>query len=141
MMVCCYGGASFSTCNDDIAASMHDNRYFEVLDELMDITGSTELHKRMRFWFVQEIAKEEGLLKFLRDRCDGLRRKNARPRVLIHEIEALGERRVALDSLESLKQTHARETAKLAALTDAIAESLAGIHEKERHVARIDLND
>ncbi|GJU88901.1 hypothetical protein Tco_1301324 [Tanacetum coccineum] len=48
---------------------------------------------------------------------------------------------VAVDSLESLKQTHVRETAKLAALTDAIAESLAGIHEKERHVAKLDLND
>ncbi|GJS39913.1 hypothetical protein Tco_0564956 [Tanacetum coccineum] len=80
---------------------------FEVLDELMEITGSTELHKRMRFWFVQEIAEEEGLLKFLRDRCDDLRRKNPRRRVLIH----------------------------------AIAESLAGIHEKERHVAKMDLND
>ncbi|GJW61043.1 hypothetical protein Tco_0110378 [Tanacetum coccineum] len=96
---------------------------FEVLDELMEITGSTELHKRMRFWFVQEIAEEEGLLKFLRDRCDDLRRNKARR------------------SVSSLKQTHARETAKLAALTDAIAESLAGIHEKERHVAKIDLND
>nr|GEX67376.1 glycoside hydrolase, family 79 [Tanacetum cinerariifolium] len=87
---------------------------FEVLDELMEITGSTELHKRMRFWF---------------------------RRVLIREIEALGERGVAVDSLESLKQTHARETAKLAALTDAIAESLAGFHEKECHVGKLDLND
>ncbi|GJW33679.1 hypothetical protein Tco_0053711 [Tanacetum coccineum] len=48
---------------------------------------------------------------------------------------------VAVDSLESLKQTHTRETAKLAALTYAITESLAGIHEKERHVAKLDLND
>nr|GEW80113.1 hypothetical protein [Tanacetum cinerariifolium] len=82
-------------------------------DDLAEITGSTELHKRMRFWF----------------------------RVLIHEMEALGERGVAVDSLESLKQSHARETAKLAALTYAIAESLAGIHERECHVAKIDLND
>ncbi|GJW48989.1 hypothetical protein Tco_0080635 [Tanacetum coccineum] len=37
---------------------------FEVFDELMEITGSTELHKRMRFWFVQEIAKEEGTLVY-----------------------------------------------------------------------------
>ncbi|GJS24747.1 hypothetical protein Tco_0453379 [Tanacetum coccineum] len=114
---------------------------FEVLDELMEITGSTELHKRMRFWFLQEIAEEEGLLKFLRDRCDDLRMKNARRRVLFHEMEALGERRVAVDSLESLKQTHARETAKLSALTYAIAESLVGIHEKEIHVAKMNLND
>ncbi|GJT70136.1 hypothetical protein Tco_1029422 [Tanacetum coccineum] len=114
---------------------------FEVLDELMKITGSTELHKRMWFWFVQEIAEEEGLLKFLRDRCNDLRRKKARHHVLIREMEALGEHGVAVDSLKSLKLTHARETAKLAALTDAIAESLTSIREKERHVAKIDLND
>nr|GEX16201.1 hypothetical protein [Tanacetum cinerariifolium] len=53
--------------------------------------------------------------------------------MLIRKMEALGERVVAIDSLESLKQTHARETAKLAALTDAIAESVVGILEKERH--------
>ncbi|GKD30964.1 hypothetical protein Tco_1241742 [Tanacetum coccineum] len=73
---------------------------FEVLDELMEITGSSELHKRMRFWFVQELAEEEGLVKFLRDRCDDLRRKKARRRVLIGEMEASGARGVAVDSLE-----------------------------------------
>ncbi|GKA83024.1 hypothetical protein Tco_0789772 [Tanacetum coccineum] len=114
---------------------------FEVLDELMEIIDSTELHKCMRVWFVQEISEQEGLLKFLRDRCDDLRRKNARRRVWIRKMEALGEREVAVDSLESLKQTHARETAKLAALIDAIAKSLAGIHEKERHVTKMNLND
>ncbi|GJW84017.1 hypothetical protein Tco_0157162 [Tanacetum coccineum] len=76
---------------------------FEVLDELMEITGSIELHKRMRFWFCNRLPKKKNV-------------------------------GVAVDSLESLKQTHARETAKLAALIDAIAESLAGIHEKELHV-------
>ncbi|GJZ64174.1 hypothetical protein Tco_0620595, partial [Tanacetum coccineum] len=74
-----------------------------VLDELMEITGSTELHKRMRFWFVQEIAEKEGLLKFIREHCDDLRRKSARRRVLIREMKALGDRGVAVDSLESLK--------------------------------------
>nr|GEZ28053.1 hypothetical protein [Tanacetum cinerariifolium] len=82
---------------------------FEALDELMEITSSTELHKRMRFWFVQEIAEEEGLLKFLRERYDDLRRKITKRRVLIREMEALEDRGVLVDSLESLKQTHARE--------------------------------
>ncbi|GJU46867.1 hypothetical protein Tco_1204133 [Tanacetum coccineum] len=106
---------------------------FEVSDELMEITGSTELRKRMRFWFVQEIAEEEGLLKYLCDRCDDLRRKSVRRCVLIREMEALGECGVAVDSLDCLKQTHARETAKLAGLTNVMAETLAGIHEKEGH--------
>nr|GEU62399.1 glycoside hydrolase, family 79 [Tanacetum cinerariifolium] len=89
----------------------------------------------------EEIVEEEGLLKFLRERCDDLRRKRARHRVLIRDMEALGDRGMAVDSLESLKQTHARETTKLAGLTDVMAETLAGIHEKEGHVARLDLND
>nr|GEZ68491.1 hypothetical protein [Tanacetum cinerariifolium] len=95
----------------------------------------------MRFWFVQEIDEEEGLLKFLCDLCDDLRRKKARRRMLIRKMKALRQCGVAVDSLESLKKTHARETAKLDALTDAIAKSLAGIHEKEHHVAKMDLND
>ncbi|GKE61213.1 hypothetical protein Tco_1511580 [Tanacetum coccineum] len=80
----------------------------------MKIAGSTELHKRMRFWFMQEISEEEGLLKFLRDCYDDLRRRSARLRVLIGEMEALGARGVTVDCL---KQTQARETDKFAALT------------------------
>ncbi|GJX89131.1 hypothetical protein Tco_0341145 [Tanacetum coccineum] len=45
-----------------------------------------------------------------------IRRKISWRRVLIREMEALGDRGVAVDSLESLKQTHAREIAKLAGI-------------------------
>ncbi|GJX45709.1 hypothetical protein Tco_0262385 [Tanacetum coccineum] len=79
--------------------------------EVLDELMEIILHKRMRFWFVQVISEEE--------------RRSW----------------VAIDSLESLKQTYARETAKLAGLTDVMVETLAGIHEKEGHVARLDLND
>ncbi|GJT19065.1 hypothetical protein Tco_0877771 [Tanacetum coccineum] len=88
---------------------------FEVLDEHMEITGSTKLHKRMRFLFVQKIAKEEVFLKFLRDRCNDLRRRSAKRRMLIGEMEALGSRRMTVDCL---KQTQARETDKLVALIE-----------------------
>nr|GFC00446.1 hypothetical protein [Tanacetum cinerariifolium] len=91
--------------------------------------------------FVQEIAEEEWFLNFLRDRCDDLRRPSARRRVLISEMEALGARGVAVDSLDCLKQTQARETGKLAALTEVLLETQAGIHENEGHVAKMDLND
>ncbi|GJZ27550.1 hypothetical protein Tco_0571803 [Tanacetum coccineum] len=108
---------------------------FEVLDELMEITDSTKLHKHMRFWFVQEIAKEEGFLKFLHDRCDDMRRRSARRHVLIGEMEALGARGVAVDSLDCLKQIQARETGKLAALIEVLAETQAGVHEKDGHIS------
>nr|GEX99676.1 hypothetical protein [Tanacetum cinerariifolium] len=114
---------------------------FEVLDELIEITDSTELHKRMRFWFVQEIVEEEGFVNFIRNRCDDLRRRNAMHHVLIGEMKALGARGVAVDYLDCLKQTQARETGKLAALTEVLAKTRVGIHEKEGHVAKMDLND
>nr|GEW73089.1 hypothetical protein [Tanacetum cinerariifolium] len=100
-----------------------------------------KLFKNYSKEFGQEIAEEEGLLKFLNDRCDDLRRKNDRRRVLIRKMEALEEPGVAVDSLETLKETHARETTKLSALKYAIAESLAGNHENERHVVKLGLND
>ncbi|GJW24862.1 glycoside hydrolase, family 79 [Tanacetum coccineum] len=61
-----------------------------------------------------------------------VRRKSVTRRVLIREMKALGECGVVVDSLEFLKQTHARETAKLVGLTDVMAETLAGIHENEK---------
>nr|GFB38509.1 hypothetical protein [Tanacetum cinerariifolium] len=50
------------------------------------------------------IFEEEGFLIFLRDRCDDLRMRNARRRVLIGEMEALEARGVVVDSLDCLKQ-------------------------------------
>nr|GEW67763.1 glycoside hydrolase, family 79 [Tanacetum cinerariifolium] len=69
------------------------------------------------------------------------KRRITKRRVLIGEMEALGDRGVVVDCLECLKQTNARETDKLVALTEVLVETQAGIHEKEGHVARMDLND
>ncbi|GKC93770.1 hypothetical protein Tco_1159212 [Tanacetum coccineum] len=87
----------------------------------------------------KDTSEEEGFLKFFHDRCDDLRRRNARRHVLIGEMEALGARGVVVDCLECLKQTHAREIDKLAALKEVMVET--GIHEKEGQVARMELND
>nr|GEY96680.1 zinc finger, CCHC-type [Tanacetum cinerariifolium] len=62
-----------------------------------------------------------------------------RCRVLIGEVEYLGARVVAVDSLDFLKQTQARETGKLAASTKVLAETQAGIHGKEGHQAEHEL--
>ncbi|GJU75406.1 leucine-rich repeat-containing protein [Tanacetum coccineum] len=107
---------------------------FEVFDELMEITGSTELHKRMRFWFVQEIAKEEGLLKFLRDRCDDLRRKNARRRVLIREMEGSGEHGGGYDAKRYTRTYEAYE--QFQAMTNQEAEgSGSGIKRTRTYIS------
>ncbi|GKC42532.1 hypothetical protein Tco_1060254 [Tanacetum coccineum] len=67
-----------------------------------------------------------------------MRRRSAKRLVLIGEIEALGARGMAVGCL---KQTQARKTDNLVALTDLLAETQAGIHEKEGHMAKMDLND
>ncbi|GJT33428.1 hypothetical protein Tco_0923847 [Tanacetum coccineum] len=68
-------------------------------------------------------------------------RRSARCRVLISEMEDLGAREVAVDCLDCMKKTQVRETDKLADLTEVLVETQAGIHQKEGHVAKIDLND
>nr|GFC69228.1 hypothetical protein [Tanacetum cinerariifolium] len=50
-------------------------------------------------------------------------------------MKSLGDRGMAVDSLECLTQTHTRETAMFVALTSVMVETQAGIHEKEGHVA------
>ncbi|GKD13961.1 hypothetical protein Tco_1198368 [Tanacetum coccineum] len=70
-----------------------------------------------------------------------MRRRRARRRVLIGEMEALEARGVVVDSLDCLKQTQARETNMFATLTEVLAKTRAGIHEKEGHVAKMDLDD
>ncbi|GKD15823.1 hypothetical protein Tco_1204981 [Tanacetum coccineum] len=107
---------------------------FEVLDELIKITSSMELHKHMQVWLVQEIVEEERSTNFLHDQCDDLRRRITKLRMLISEMEALGARWVAVDCLECLRETQAREIDKLATLTEVLVETQASIHEKEGHV-------
>ncbi|GJU44078.1 hypothetical protein Tco_1201344 [Tanacetum coccineum] len=114
---------------------------FEVLDELIKITSSMELHKHMQVWLVQEIVEEERSTNFLHDQCDDLRRRITKLRMLISEMEALGARWVAVDCLECLRETQAREIDKLATLTEVLVETQASIHEKEGHVVIMDLND
>ncbi|GJW42853.1 boron transporter 1-like protein [Tanacetum coccineum] len=45
-----------------------------ILDELMEVVDPSRLNDRMRVWFVQAVTKEEAFARFLRDRCDGLRK-------------------------------------------------------------------
>ncbi|GJZ55313.1 hypothetical protein Tco_0610506 [Tanacetum coccineum] len=90
---------------------------FKVLDELKDVSGSTELHKAMRFW---RISKHS---------------------VLMFELEAIGAGGVRGDCLDYLKETHARETNRHVALTNILIKSRAGIHEKEAHPLFGSLND
>nr|GEY37749.1 hypothetical protein [Tanacetum cinerariifolium] len=96
--------------------------------------------KSLKQTHARETAKLAALIDAIDESLAGIHEKELNRacrvkviRILAGQWEALGECWVAMDSLKSLKQTHARETAKIAALIDAIDESLAGIHEKERH--------
>nr|GEV94426.1 hypothetical protein [Tanacetum cinerariifolium] len=71
------------------------------------------------------ISEEEGFLIFLRDRCDDLRMRNARRRVLIGKMEALEARGVVVDSLDCLKQ-HSLEEMSHAWFKDS-AEFIKGL--------------
>nr|GEW35825.1 hypothetical protein [Tanacetum cinerariifolium] len=130
-----FGSREFTIYEMTIGCSVWMVRYRVHTDEFMTPLPKDLEPGSLETFFCSQVQSELQVSSEL-----DFKEEKRRP-VLIHEMEALGERGVAVDSLGSLKQTHIRETAKLAALTDAIAESLASIHEKERHVAKLDLND
>ncbi|GKE44895.1 boron transporter 1-like protein, partial [Tanacetum coccineum] len=49
----------------------------------MEVVDPSRLNDRMRVWFVQAVTKEEAFARFLRDRCDGLRKSISWTRILI----------------------------------------------------------
>nr|GEV78882.1 hypothetical protein [Tanacetum cinerariifolium] len=108
------GVVRFTNENDKVASKMP-----QMIEQYNSFSNLKKRNTQNRCTFGTKRTREEELTM---------------RRVLIREMEALGERGVAVDSLESLKQTHARETAKLAALIDAIAKSLADIYEKKHHL-------
>ena len=98
-----------------------------MLNELMEVTNSSRLHDRIGLWFSQE-AVEEGFFKnLIRAAIDHLKRLIPKRRELIVENEALGERGVALDSLDALRKTQARHIDLLARLIKIYGEADDGI--------------
>ena len=110
---------------------------FQILDDLMKISGSSKLHDCMRVWFVQQSHEDSFCAKLIHACCEHLRRVMAKNRVMIADMEALGHRGLALDSLDALKKTQERHRALLELLVDLCAQAKAGVREEEGNAMKM----
>ncbi|PWA57145.1 protein PRD1 [Artemisia annua] len=72
---------------------------FELLENLMNVSGSFKLHDCMRLWFMYQPCEDDAFSKLLFACCQHLRRVMAKNYTMIVNMEALGARGVALDFL------------------------------------------
>nr|GEU92407.1 hypothetical protein [Tanacetum cinerariifolium] len=92
-----------------------------ALDELVDLSGETEVPKFMSFVFSQRIAKEKAFVNMLHDQADHVRSCLDKLHVMIWEMQK-AHILMGNDSLECIKESQQMENNKLKALTYLIAQ-------------------
>lgn len=65
----------------------------------------------------------------------------AKNRITMVDIEALGDRGMALGFLEALRKSHNRHKAMLELLTNLLAQAKAGVHEEESNMIKLNENN
>ena len=81
---------------------------FEMVQNLMIVSGSSKLHDGMHLWFVQQGDEADALSKLIFSCCHHLRRVIAKNHIKMANMEGLCDRDVAMESLVSLRNTQER---------------------------------
>ncbi|GJR14821.1 hypothetical protein Tco_0797473 [Tanacetum coccineum] len=110
-----------------------------ALNELMDLSGESEVQKFMSFFSLQQIAKEKAFAKMLRDQADHVRSCLEKLHVMICDMQRVRSL-VGNDSLECLRESQEMKNNKLKALTELIAQTEDAICRKEGHVDIMELS-
>ncbi|GJU48775.1 hypothetical protein Tco_1218330 [Tanacetum coccineum] len=111
-----------------------------ALNELMDLSGESEVPKFMSFFFLQQIPEEKAFANMLRDHADHVRSCLEKLHITICEMQMVCSL-VGNDSLECLRESQEMENNKLKALTDLMAQTKDAIRKKEGHVDIMKLSD
>ncbi|PWA55419.1 hypothetical protein CTI12_AA370010 [Artemisia annua] len=114
---------------------------FQILDQLMNLAGSSNLHDRMRVWFVQQAMEDSAFANLLFVCCQHLRRVMNKHRIMMVDMEALGDRGVAVDSLEALRKSYNRQKSMLEIMTDLLAQARSGVREEEGNAVKMNENN
>ena len=67
---------------------------FLILDQPTNLAGTSNLHDRMRLWFVQQAVEDSSFGNLLFMCCQHLRRVMNKNRIMMVDIEELGNRGV-----------------------------------------------
>nr|GEX69351.1 hypothetical protein [Tanacetum cinerariifolium]GEX70335.1 hypothetical protein [Tanacetum cinerariifolium] len=71
-----------------------------VLDEIIALSGETELLKVMKIFFEQQPAEEEAFTKYIHDKIANVKDSLTRVRTMIHEIESKSEKVAWKDAID-----------------------------------------
>ncbi|GJV19761.1 hypothetical protein Tco_1368781 [Tanacetum coccineum] len=88
-----------------------------ILDEIIALSGETEIPKVTKIFFEQQIVEEEAFTKYIRDKIVDLKGSVTRVRTTIHEMERKSEKDAWKDAIDCFKETKDRLELKLYRLT------------------------
>ena len=88
-----------------------------ILDEIIALSGETEIPKVMKIFFEQQIAEEEAFTKYIHDKIADVKASLTRVRTTIHEMERKSDKDAWKDAIDCFKETKDRLELKLSRLT------------------------
>ncbi|GKE05414.1 hypothetical protein Tco_1397432 [Tanacetum coccineum] len=101
-------------------SSFSSGIFGRALNELLDLSGESEVSKFISFFFLQQIAKKKAFANMLCAQADHVRSCLEKLHVMICKMQRIRSL-VGNDSLECLRETQKMENSKLKALTDLAA--------------------
>nr|GFC08055.1 hypothetical protein [Tanacetum cinerariifolium] len=110
-----------------------------VLDEIIALSGETEIPKVMKIFFEQQIAEEEAFTKYICDKIVDVKASLTRVRTSICEMESKSDKDAWKDAIDCFKETKDRLELKLSHLTQLADENFDAVKELKLHYAIMDL--
>nr|GEV28679.1 hypothetical protein [Tanacetum cinerariifolium] len=110
-----------------------------ILDEIIGLSGKTEIPKVMKIFFKQQISEEEAFIKYIHDKIADVKASLTRERIVIREIESESEKDAWKDAINYFKETKDRLELKLSRLTQLADKNFDGVKELKVHSAIMDL--
>nr|GEX81296.1 hypothetical protein [Tanacetum cinerariifolium] len=110
-----------------------------ILDEIIALSGETEILKVMKINFEQQIAEEEAFTKYIRDKIADVKASLIRVHTAIREMESKSEKDAWKDAIDYFKETKDMLELKLTRLTQLADENFDGVKELKVHYAIMDL--
>nr|GEV56346.1 hypothetical protein [Tanacetum cinerariifolium] len=106
-----------------------------ILDKLSEAVGSAILKDKMKVVFSQAWESDQDFIDVLCDLCSALRVSIMKDQRLVAELEALGQRADTLKPLEYMRETVARDSARVGVLEQLLVGAHVGMNLKAGYVA------
>nr|GEX06454.1 hypothetical protein [Tanacetum cinerariifolium] len=110
-----------------------------ILDEIIALSGETEIPKVIKILFEQHIAEEKDFTKYIRDKITDVKASLRRVCTAIREMESKSDKDAWTNAIDCFKETKVRLELKLSCLTELEDENFDVVKELKVHYAIMDL--